>query len=125
MLLHYLFPPSYRGIIEECFKIKRGWKPTFVDSQNTFLRFVKYEQLESIIQNRSKERVTGKIKWHPWIIGYRPSKFEMNHFYVVLDDKKVKTENFLSAVDLCIKIFAVFQIPYPPECSAVLQRRCR
>lgn len=109
-VLHYLLPPAYGGL---------NWKPTYVDSQNTFLMFVKEECMDKQIENRNEQCTLRGIKWHPYIIGQGPSKRKIKHFYVVIHNTKIKAENFLSALDLCMKFFIVLNIPYPPESRAV------
>lgn len=110
MILHYLLPPAYGG---------SKWKPSYVDSQNTFLKFIKDENIDKEIENRNTICQMRGIKWHPYIIGQGSSKRKIKFFYVVCHDIKMKVDNFVSALDLCMKLFILLQIPYPPESRAV------
>lgn len=75
--------------------------------------------MDQEIENRNKECEFRGIKWHPYVIGQGPSKRKIKHFYVVIHNTKIKTENFITALDLCMKIFILLNIPYPPESRAV------
>lgn len=101
-------------------KKRKGLKPSFGDSQDTFLKYLgNVDDQDRIIENRNTQCVANGVKWHPYIMGRGDSRLCINQFYVTLKDLKYKADTFLSALDLCIKIFAVLKIPYPPESKAV------
>lgn len=96
-----------------------GRKPSITDSQNSIVKFVKYDDLDIVIANRKIQFREFKIKSHPYVIGVGATKLDLEHFYVVLDDYKIKMNGFIPALDLCLKMFILFGIPYPPESKAV------
>lgn len=98
---------------------KKGRKPSISDSKNTLLKFIKDEDVDLVIQNRNSQCSLYKIKQHPFIVGYGSSKYIILNFYVVIGDTKIKADDFVSALDLCLKMFILFKIPYPPESKAV------
>lgn len=97
----------------------KGTKPSISDSRNSFLRFIKDEDVDLVIENRKMQCFIRNIKCHPYIVGHGSSKYEIEHFYVVIGDFKLKVSDFVTALDLCLKMFILFDIPYPPESKAV------
>lgn len=118
--MHYLLPPALcsRSKKSERGKIK-GTKPSIDDSRNTFLKFIKDEDVDLVIENRKMQCFLQNIKCHPYIVGHGTSKYEIVHFYVVIGEFKLKVIDFVTALDLCLKMFILFDIPYPPESKAV------
>lgn len=110
MLLHYLLPPTFSS---------GSWKPSFIDSQKSFLTYDKHKSLDDLIELRERVCLNRKIKSHPYVVGFGPSILEMQHFYVVISNCKMKAESFLAAINLCMQYFILFDIPYPPESKAV------
>lgn len=110
VIFHYLLQPAYGAA---------NWKPSCDDSQNTFLKFIKNECLDTEIANRNKSCVTRGIKWHPYIIGQGRSKRKINNFLVVIHDTKIQCVNFMEALELCFHLYILLNIPYPPESKAV------
>lgn len=53
-----------------------------------------------------------KITLQPYIVILGPSD-EVNEAYVQVDDILYKVANILEAIDVCFKIFHVFEITYP------------
>lgn len=80
---------------------------------------MKDERMEDVIRNRNETCELRDIKLHPYIIGQGLTHVEMKYFYVVIHDFKIKVKNFVTAVDLCIKLYVLLNIPYPPESRAV------
>lgn len=110
LLLHYLLPPAYTV---------GQWKPTFKDSQDTFLKFIKNESLDGTISARNKVCLDRGIQWHPYIIGQGRSSRKIKTFHVVIHDTKLPCADFLTALQLCLYLFILLDIPYPPESKAV------
>lgn len=108
--MHYLLPPAYVAL---------NWKPTNNDSQNTFLKFIKNECIDQEIANRNECCEQRGIKWHPYIIGQGRSKRKIINFFVVVHNTKIKFDDFLTALEFCLKIYILLDIPYPPESKAV------
>lgn len=110
IILHFLLQPAYGAA---------NWKPTCDDSQNTFLKFIKNESIDEEIANRNKSCVERGIKWHPYIIGQGRSKRKINSFVVVVHNTKIKCLDFLKALEMCLWLYVLLGIPYPPESKAV------
>jgi len=51
----------------------------------------------------------------PYIIVVGPTLTEINGFYVCIDKVLYQVSTALKAVDLCFKIFHVFNVNYPSE----------
>lgn len=43
----------------------------------------------------------------------------MTTFFVVMGENKVAVNGFVDALDVCLKIFILYKIEYPPESKAV------
>lgn len=121
-LLHYLLPPAL------CSRLKKGQhksgkkkgkKPSIVDSRNTLLKYIRDDDLDLVIENRKTQCFESHIKTHPFIVGIGSTRYNFYHFYVVIANCKIKVKDFIDAIDLCLKMFILFQIPYPPESRAV------
>lgn len=123
--MHYLLPPALCSRQKKAERIgknrgkNRGRKPSISDSRDTFLKFVKDEDVDIVIENRNIKCSLFKIKSHLFIVGYGSSKYKIVNFYVVIGDAKIRADNFVAALDLCFKMFILFNIPYPPESKAV------
>lgn len=100
-------------------KALKGRKPSILDSKNTLLKYVKDDDINSVIANRRAQFKSKQIKPHPYIVGIGESKYKIEHFYVVIGEMKVKVSDFVTALDFCLKIFIILEIPYPPESRAV------
>ncbi|XP_037033170.1 uncharacterized protein LOC119072133 [Bradysia coprophila] len=110
LVLHYLLPPAFAV---------GQWKPTYKDSQDTFLKFIKNESMEAVINARNETCMNRGIKWHPYIIGQGRSARKIKTFIVVIHDTQIPCEDFLTALQYCLYLFILLDIPYPPESKAV------
>lgn len=122
MLLHYLLPPAFSCRLKKSENQtgkKKGRKPSIPDSRNTFLKFIKDEDVDFVIENRNIQCSLMKIPVHPFIVGHGTSKYIIQSFYVVIGENKIEMNNFVEALDLTLKMFITFKIPYPPESKAV------
>lgn len=55
----------------------------------------------------------------PFIIITGLSLREIENYYVVVDNVLYKLDNILTAIDICFKLFMVFDAQYPTECEQV------
>ncbi|KYN18891.1 hypothetical protein ALC57_08797 [Trachymyrmex cornetzi] len=69
--------------------------------------------------SRRKNKTSTKI-WinhtvQPYIIVIGPTLTELHAFYVCLNKALYQVSTVLEAVDICFKVFHVFDLHYPPE----------
>lgn len=96
---------------------KSTTKFTIKDSQEAFV-FVgqTHQQLSDQIEflEKKMERI------QPFILATGDCNFnKFENFYVYLDGTKLVFNNFLRAVDICFKIFHIFNLEYPQACSQI------
>lgn len=130
LALHGVFKPTLMGS-----KNGNFYKPSIVDSQDSFIQLTTHHDFAGAVEEREKIRLSRNITEHPWIVGISTIKEEVtrtskkkryNKFIYDIDDvEKIEFfriifrnvqyegENFLKTLDLCFKIYATFKIPYP------------
>lgn len=68
------------------------------------------------IQNEKVKRAENLgLAIQPYVIVVGPTLLEVNAFYICIDNVLYQVPTALMAVDLCFKIFHVFNVNYPRE----------
>ncbi|XP_055711440.1 uncharacterized protein LOC129806695 [Phlebotomus papatasi] len=108
--LHKLLPPSFSKTAGKSGKKK--W--TIADSQKSQVLFIPVlNDLETVMNQRRQE---GKIQPFVVIIG---TQAQPTGFFVYLDGHFLKFSKFVEAVDICFKIFHLFNVEYPDQSITV------
>lgn len=109
--LPYVLPPSVQKTNSN--KIN---KPTIVDAQssliikaNTMTEFIK--KLEDI----KSDYAQNKKKLQPLLVAIGEDN-DCTEFYVSMDNHKFKFGSFIEALDICFKVFHLFNFQYPDKC---------
>ncbi|KAJ6642692.1 hypothetical protein Bhyg_07646, partial [Pseudolycoriella hygida] len=126
LALHGLFIPTLRGAGDGS-----TFKPTIIDSQDSFLLLTTLNLVDDAIKERERKCASKRLNGHPFIVGICKIKTsasrssdrrftyfvwdvdEIESFQVVFDTAVYQCQDFLTAVDICFKIYSIFQIPYP------------
>lgn len=119
LLLHALLAPASKDVSVVNDGKKHTKRFTVKDSQNSFL-VVKptNSEFDSYIAQMNKIR---KIT-HPMLIVIADNVFALHHeIFVYFHGIKFKLCNIVSAVDICFKIFALFNIEFPLASQLVWQ----
>ncbi|XP_031353765.1 uncharacterized protein LOC116178415 [Photinus pyralis] len=112
-LLHGFFVPSNRGTQTDINGKKKITKYTIRDSQQYFLYLGKSaQQVEQWIEHRKSKGTAIQ----PFLFAIAESLKEIGEVFVYFDDVKFKFYNIIRAMDICFKIFHVFNLEYPNEC---------
>lgn len=108
--LHGYLVPTQKVIRKDVTGKKSTIKFTIKDSQDSFLFIGKsVQELEdhiAFIKTRMENI-------QPFILATGDNIFNLNQVYLYLDDVKFKFTNFLRALDICFKLFYLFNIEYP------------
>lgn len=131
LALHGIFLPTLRGS-----NTGEAYRPTIIDSQNSFIQLTTASDIDKAIQQRKNLCISQNIE-HPFIIGvcvckeedrYAPNKkmripikftvgienvSQIEKFKVVFGASQFEYENFVTAVDICFKIYKTLNIQYP------------
>jgi len=114
-LMHSLFVPSSRKITRDDSGKKSFVKYSIKDSQNTFIIVASTPmELEVIIDKLKKQE--NNIQPCILVVG---SLLDPKQILVYFDDIKYKLFTVFKAVDICFKLFHVFNLEYPHESSNV------
>jgi len=107
--LHALLPPTvFRTSINSKKK-----KSTIKDSQRTFcVIFEDIKELEEYVKD-------DKIQVQPFIFIIGDDIFNIREFYIYFDNIIYKLHTLLKCIDVCFKIFIVFNMQYPVDCRNV------
>ncbi|XP_060868106.1 uncharacterized protein LOC132943234 isoform X2 [Metopolophium dirhodum] len=114
-LMHSLFVPSSRKITRDDNGKKSVIKYSIKDSQNTFIIEASTPlELEVIIEKLKKQE--NNIQPCILVVG---SLLNPKQIIVYFDDVKYKLFSVFKAIDICFKLFHVFNLEYPYESSNV------
>ncbi|KYN14493.1 hypothetical protein ALC57_13299, partial [Trachymyrmex cornetzi] len=71
--------------------------------------------INRIQEEKEKRALQLRLTIQPYIIVVGCTLAEVNAFYVCIDKVLYQVSTALAAIDLCFKIFHVFDVTYPPE----------
>ncbi|KAL0120463.1 hypothetical protein PUN28_008289 [Cardiocondyla obscurior] len=111
MLLSYMIPPKGRV----CFS-KEHYKASISEYKNSMVAHVKTNGEISSLQDekiKNAQRLNGTVQ--PYIIVVGPTLLDLNGFYVCIDKVLYQVSTALEAINICFKIFHVFNVQYPAE----------
>lgn len=114
-LLHSLFIPTSKKVTLDENGKKSTIKFSIRDSQNTFILVAPTAVELELIINKLKSQ-SNSIQPCILVVG---SLLYPKQVLVYFDDVKYKLLTVLKAIDVCFKIFHVFNLEYPLECSNV------
>ena len=112
-LLPNIMPPKPRG---KASKNSKRWKPSIAESRSAFIHCAKVgTSLEIFRQNKTKECQERGVTWQPQVLVMGYSILTPQQFFVLVNDTVYEMDSLIKAVDICFKIFFVFNASYPPH----------
>lgn len=115
--MHALLVPTCKVYTANDSSRKRRFtRPSINDSRESFLLQIKdSSELQNKILNTTNHCVISKSTLQPLIL----SVGDNDEFYVYYFNILYKLPNFVKALDVCFKIFQVFNLKYPPQSELV------
>lgn len=115
MLLNAILKPTARFVAE-----KEGksvvHKTTVTDATNSSIIHLRtINDLELARENKLKTSILNKNTIQPYIFVVGSEITTLKEFYVSFGNNILKFNSFLSALDICFKVFQIFQLKYPKE----------
>ncbi|XP_024877873.1 uncharacterized protein LOC112458459 isoform X2 [Temnothorax curvispinosus] len=111
LLLSHLIPPKGRIRIK-----KEHFKPSISECKNSMIVHAKIPgDINRIQEEKVKRAQQLGLTVQPYIIVVGLTLADVNGFYVCIDKVLYEVTTALKAVDLCFKIFHVFDVNYSPE----------
>lgn len=108
--LHGYLVPWQRVVTKQDNGQKNISRFTITDSQESFvLRVRSYEEAEDHLRHRK----TKNLPIQPFIITIGEDITKITDCYVYFDDLKIPLKSFIRAVDICFKIYHLFNLEYP------------
>ncbi|KAJ6647994.1 hypothetical protein Bhyg_03219 [Pseudolycoriella hygida] len=94
----------------------KRWTPSIEQSKLSFFQAVRnVDQIKDKMAKRQQFCDQHEIKYHPII-------FEASgYFFVAIGNQHYECDSSIDALDALLKIYDVLNIPFPAECSKVLQ----
>ncbi|XP_011884131.1 PREDICTED: uncharacterized protein LOC105571267 [Vollenhovia emeryi] len=127
-LLPHLLPPKSRIRLK-----KNQWKPSIPELwiirllillrrlppyyNIIFLQLI--ADITKVQEERRKTAASLGITLQPFIIAVGPSNADISDIFISVDDTLYKVPSTIQAIDLCYKIFQVFDIKYPIESTHI------
>lgn len=93
-------------------------KYSITDSQNAFMYF---GTTAAAVDQHLQKLLSTSENIQPFIIIVGPDVFQVEEILIYFDGIKYKFFNILNAIDICFKIFHLFNLKYPLQCEAVWQ----
>lgn len=114
-LLHGMFAPTSKKVTKDDNGRKNLIKFSIKDSQESFIMFGEtVEMMEAHLDKLKKQG--NPIQPFILVVG---SIFNIKEILVYFDSVKYKVHSILRSIEVCYKIFQLFNIQYPPESSVV------
>lgn len=114
-LIHAVFVPTSKKITRDADGKKNQIKYSIKDSQNSFIVFKSTVcEIEDHIKSIHNEK--RPVQPFIFIIG---TPMKPKEILVFFDCIKYKFFSIISAIDICFKIFHLFNLEYPPEACIV------
>ncbi|KAB0790611.1 hypothetical protein PPYR_14983 [Photinus pyralis] len=110
--LHGYLVPTNKIVRKDSAGRNSTTKFTIKDSQESFI-FMGHNPQET--EDHLRHLKTRKQAIQPFILGIGEEISNISELYVYFDDIKYVFTNFLRAVDICLKIFFLFNLNFPPE----------
>ncbi|XP_055386427.1 uncharacterized protein LOC129615312 [Condylostylus longicornis] len=111
LLLHHILVPTSKYMAKDSSGKKISKKYTIEDSQESF---IKIASNNTKVQEKLNELREQASPIQPFIFFVGESIYDPTEIMVYFDDIKYKCSSTLKAVDICFKIFHVFNLEYPP-----------
>lgn len=115
VLLTYLLPTISVPLKQEN---KKRWKPSFAESKDAFV--VHATSLAEVETEVGRYRKRCKQNgWHvqPLLIVVGPELTEITDYLVYFGGSYYRFSTFLKSLEVCFKLFKVYQLPFPAESS--------
>ncbi|XP_022161028.1 uncharacterized protein LOC111027115 [Myzus persicae] len=114
-LLHGMFAPTSKKVTKDDNGKKNLIKLSIKDSQESFMMFGEsVEMMESHLENLKKQ--CKPIQPFILVVG---TIFYIKEILVYFDSVKYKVHSIIRAIEVCYKIFQLFNLQYPPESLVV------
>lgn len=99
---------------------KKKKRITIKQAKDTFVLHIKQIcDFKTEIDKLQDRCSSSKTTLQPLIVVVGEDISNSTDFYVYFDDVKYKLTSFVSSIDLCFKIFHVFDLKYPEYCEGV------
>lgn len=110
--MHGYFVPTTKTVVPKENSSKNIIKFTIKDSQESFLFLGKsYQEVEDHIQFLKEK----KKNIQPFLYCVGSDFLHIEEIFIFFDNIRYQFFNFLRAVDICFKIFFVFNLDFPKE----------
>lgn len=111
ILLPYILPCSVLTLSD-----KSKWKPSYIESRNSFVFWVKnITDLQSQVDAHHEIRLKRGLPRCPLVVVVGPELTKLNFFIVSFGDSYYQLPTFLKALDVCYKLFKTYQLEFPTE----------
>lgn len=118
LLLHAVIQPKVRTSVQS--KENKKKRITIKEAKDNFVLHIKQIcDFQTEIDKLKARCCEEKTTLQPLIIVVGENHLNLSEFYVYFDEVKFKLFNFVSSLDLCFKIFHVFNVKYPENCEGV------
>ncbi|XP_036150571.1 uncharacterized protein LOC118648345 [Monomorium pharaonis] len=113
-LLSHLLPPKGRIRLK-----KDQWKPSIPECKDSIIISITLiADITKVQEQKRKKAADLGITLQPFIIAVGPSN-DISDIFISVDDTLYKVPSALKAIDLCYKIFQVFDVEYPIESAHI------
>nr|XP_029722784.1 uncharacterized protein LOC109401945 [Aedes albopictus]XP_029735446.1 uncharacterized protein LOC115270278 [Aedes albopictus]XP_029735448.1 uncharacterized protein LOC109414846 [Aedes albopictus] len=112
VLIPYILPSSVLTL-----QNKFKWKPSYVESRNSFVFWVKnITDMQSEVESHHKSRLEKRgLQRCPLVVIIGSELNKLNYFIVSFGDAYYRLPTFLKALDVCYKLFQTYLLEFPPE----------
>ncbi|KAL0098317.1 hypothetical protein PUN28_020841 [Cardiocondyla obscurior] len=110
-LLPHLLPPKGRVYLK-----KQHWKPSIIECKDSLIVHITIlGDITKIQENRRAAAANIGTTLQPYVIAVGPTLAKSNEFFLAVDTTIYKILSALEAIDICYKIYHVFDLEYPVE----------
>lgn len=116
LLLHAELQPTLRLTTKTATGGKSVWVPTIKNAQDsTVLLVPTINDVDNRLEQARQRYLILGLTMQPVIVAIGPDAASATVFVVYYQQIKYKLTSFLKALDICFKIFHVFNLEYPKE----------
>lgn len=116
-MLNAIIIPGVKRIKEKNISAKNPQKGSIRSAMNSFIQLLDCTaEFDNKIQELQKELAEEKQKFQPIILVVGKAYSQISEFYIYFGNKYYKKNTYLACIDLCFKIFQVFNLEYPTFC---------
>lgn len=116
LLLHTVLQPTLRLTTKTATGGKGTWVPTIKNAQDSTVLLVStINDVDNQLEQLRQRCLLLGLTLQPLIVAVGPDATSATVFVVYYQQIKYKLTSFLKALDICFKIFHVFNLEYPKE----------